>query len=101
MVRTPGFSAKGGPAFGGHPVYMYFVYLLQSSINSKYYIGSTSNVEMRLKEHNAGKTRSIKAFIPYTLIGKKEFITKTDARKFEIHIKKNYQAKKDFITKLL
>lgn len=79
---------------------MYFVYLLQSSVNNKYYIGSTGNVGERLKQHNAGKTRSIKAFIPYVLVGQKEFTTKTEAISFEIRLKKNYQAKKDFIIEL-
>ena len=47
------------------------VYILQSTKNNRYYIGSTDNIKRRLKEHNAGKVPStgnlrplfIKAFI--------------------------------------
>ncbi|MCK9244949.1 MAG: GIY-YIG nuclease family protein, partial [Candidatus Marinimicrobia bacterium] len=35
---------------------MYFVYILQSQKDQGFYIGFTSNLEKRIKEHNAGKT---------------------------------------------
>ena len=34
---------------------MYFVYLLQYSDENKYYIGCTSNLKARLKEHRNGQ----------------------------------------------
>ena len=34
----------------------HFVYILQSLIKDQYYIGSCSDVEKRLKRHNAGTT---------------------------------------------
>lgn len=40
---------------------MYFVYILFSSKTEKYYIGSTDNLESRLKHHNAGATPFTKA----------------------------------------
>ncbi len=73
------------------------MYLLQSSVNGQNYIGMTRDVQNRLKQHNSGKTKSIKAFIPYELIGYKEFTSKTEARKYEIRLKKSYQAKQEFI----
>jgi len=43
----------------------YFVYVLESEEHSqKYYVGMTKNVENRLKEHNAGKSKYTKAFKP-------------------------------------
>ncbi|MGM0946474.1 MAG: GIY-YIG nuclease family protein [Bacteroidota bacterium] len=33
---------------------MYFVYILFSPKTNKYYVGSTDNLESRLKHHNAG-----------------------------------------------
>ncbi len=80
---------------------MYYVYLIQSIAFLKYYIGMTDNCEKRLVEHNAGKTKSIKAYIPYRLIGAKEFVSKRDARKYELHLKKNYQARKEFVELLI
>lgn len=43
---------------------MYFVYILFSSKTDKYYIGSTDNLESRLKHHNAGATPFTKAGAP-------------------------------------
>ncbi len=100
-VRIGGFSAQGGSAYGRHPTNMWYVYLLQSIEHGKYYIGMTSDIEKRLHEHNQGKTKSIKAYIPYSIIGYSTFNGKQEARKYEIHLKKNYQAKKEFIMALL
>ncbi len=76
---------------------MWYVYLLKSKVNGKNYIGITTDLAKRLKQHNSGKTKSIKAFIPYVLIGYKEFTSKTEARKYEIRLKKSYLAKQEFI----
>jgi len=35
----------------------HFVYILQSEVDTSYYIGSTANVLKRLHEHNAGLSR--------------------------------------------
>ena len=34
---------------------MYFVYIIYSKLLNRFYIGSTANVEERLKEHNTSK----------------------------------------------
>lgn len=97
------FPPKADPPLAGILVVkllMWYVYLLQSEMSGKYYIGMTSDVPKRLREHNAGKTKSIKAYIPYKLIGYKEFTDKTEARKQEIRLKKSYLAKQEFITAL-
>ncbi|WP_239004431.1 GIY-YIG nuclease family protein [Lacinutrix sp. WUR7] len=36
----------------------YYTYVLESDIDGRLYKGHTDNVEKRLKEHNAGKTKS-------------------------------------------
>jgi len=41
------------------------VYILFSSKTGKYYIGSTDNLEGRLKHHNAGSTSSTKSGAPF------------------------------------
>ncbi|MBZ0180937.1 MAG: GIY-YIG nuclease family protein, partial [Melioribacteraceae bacterium] len=38
----------------------YFVYILTSLKDSKRYIGMTSDLNRRLKEHNSGKVKSTK-----------------------------------------
>ena len=46
----------------------YYVYILQSLKDGKYYIGSTSDVTARLNFHNAGMQRSTQHRIPFRLI---------------------------------
>lgn len=47
---------------------MHTVYVLRSLKDSKLYIGCTSNIENRLKYHNAGKVKSTKNRIPFELL---------------------------------
>ncbi len=46
----------------------FYVYILRSKKNNKTYIGHTQNLSARIKQHNAGETKSTKANIPYELI---------------------------------
>ena len=66
---------------------MYFVYVLFSTKLNKRYIGSTSNIDKRLRQHNAGKSRFKKGGIPWELIYKESFLTLSEARKRELFIK--------------
>ncbi|MDD5172584.1 MAG: GIY-YIG nuclease family protein [Patescibacteria group bacterium] len=109
MVRTPGFSAKGGPppvggqaAPGGHPGNrsMYYLYILKSLKDSGYYIGMTDDIGKRLKEHNAGKTKSNKNRRPFIMMYREEYDSKSEARKREIRLKKYYQERKNLLNKL-
>ncbi len=67
---------------------MYYVYILQSLKDYGFYTGYTSNIENRIKEHNSGKTQSLKRRIPLQVIYKEEFSTRIDAIKREKAIKK-------------
>ena len=46
----------------------HFVYALKSVKNNRIYVGMTSNIERRLKEHNSGGVFSTKGFRPWILI---------------------------------
>ena len=65
----------------------YYVYILQSLKDFKYYIGSTSDVEARLRFHNAGWQRSTRNRIPFHLVYVEELENKKDALKREKEIK--------------
>ena len=65
----------------------YFVYILQSIKDHKFYIGSTSDVAARVKFHNSGLQRSTRNRIPFRLVLFEEHETKTDALKRERQIK--------------
>ena len=66
---------------------MYFVYILQSEKDGRYYIGSTLNVEQRMKYHNAGLQRSTRNRVPFKLIYTEELPDKHAALKREKQIK--------------
>ena len=46
---------------------MWYVYVIRSIESSYQYIGSTNNVKKRLDEHNRGKTKSTKPYMPLRL----------------------------------
>ena len=45
------------------------------------------DIKVRLKEHNAGKTKSTKGFIPWKFIYKEESTSRIAAREREIYLK--------------
>ncbi len=79
---------------------MYYLYIIKSTTKDWHYIGITNNKEKRLKEHNAGKTKSTKAYLPFILVHQEVYNNKADARKREIYLKKNYQARKEIFMAL-
>ena len=78
---------------------MFHLYILRSLKNGKYYVGSTKDVEKRLRQHNDGKTKSIKAFVPYELVYKEVYSSYSQARKRELYIKSRKSRK--FIDELV
>lgn len=66
---------------------MHYVYIIKSQAISRYYIGSTENIENRLSRHNSGKNKSTKNGIPWSLVYSEEFKTRQEAYKREFQIK--------------
>ncbi len=64
-----------------------FVYVLRSKDYDRFYIGMTSNLEKRLKEHNSGKTKSTKYYKPWNLFFYETFDNRSEARKREKWLK--------------
>ncbi|HQB28302.1 MAG: GIY-YIG nuclease family protein [Bacteroidales bacterium] len=65
----------------------FYVYALISEKDNVIYVGMATNCEIRLKEHNAGKSKYTKAHRPWQLFYK-EFVGKSeDARKREKYFK--------------
>jgi putative endonuclease len=68
--------------------YMYYVYILKDRVNRRYYVGQTSNLEERLKRHNAGRSvYTRKGCGNWELSHTEEFINKKDALSRERKIK--------------
>jgi len=68
---------------------MYYVYILESISTGRYYIGSTKNVENRLRKHNAGHSAATKGYRPWKLIHIEEFQAHGDALRREYEIKRH------------
>ena len=65
----------------------YFVYFLKSKKKERFYIGCTKDLEKRLREHNSGKTKSTKPYVPWEMFHSEEFVDKKDAYKREWYLK--------------
>jgi len=68
----------------------YYVYILQSQKDKSLYIGYTSNLRKRFKEHNNGKNQATRPFRPYKLIYYEAFLNKQDAKKREEYFKSGW-----------
>jgi len=59
---------------------MFYVYAIQSQKDERIYVGLTSNLKKRFNEHNQGKTRSTKYYIPWKIIYFEVCKTRVEAR---------------------
>jgi putative endonuclease len=57
----------------------YFVYVLKSDIDGRLYKGHTLDLDKRLIEHNSGKTKSTKGYIPWRLVYFETFPTREES----------------------
>ncbi len=65
----------------------FYAYILKSRVTQGFYKGHCEDPEARLREHNAGKTKSIKHAIPWELVYVEEFETREEAMKRERYFK--------------
>jgi len=66
----------------------YYVYVLRSQKNNRWYIGFTMDLRKRFKEHNEGKYNSwTKGRGPFELIYYEAYRNKTDAQSREKQLK--------------
>lgn len=66
---------------------MYFVYVLQSLVNKRLYTGSAADVDIRLKQHNAGKSKYTKLTKPFILVYKEMYNSRSEAVRRELFLK--------------
>ena len=62
---------------------MYFVYAISSLERNYIYVGLTNNLERRFCEHNSGKNKTTKPYLPFKIIYTQEFETRLEARQKE------------------
>ena len=66
---------------------MYYVYIIESKKEKELYIGYTSNLQKRIKEHNSGKSKSTKRYMPWKLIYYEACLNENDAKRRERYLK--------------
>ncbi|NJN42648.1 MAG: GIY-YIG nuclease family protein [Flammeovirgaceae bacterium] len=66
-----------------------YIYILQSLTTEKWYYGFTENLEQRLHDHQSNRSRYTRFKGPWKLIFKRTFEDKSEALRFEKHIKKS------------
>jgi len=66
---------------------MFYVYILNSSISKKHYIGYTNDLETRLLDNNNEKVKSTKAYKPWVMIYAESSSNKNEGFKREKQIK--------------
>lgn len=66
---------------------MHTVYILLSEKLNIYYVGSTANMEDRIKRHNQGRSKFTKTGVPWKIVYQKQYETKGEAYRAELYIK--------------
>jgi putative endonuclease len=77
----------------------YFVYILRSQKDGRYYVGSTQDPSERLQRHNEGRSKYTKAKRPWDLIYFEEYPDRSSAVRREDEIKS--RKSRDFIETLV
>lgn len=67
--------------------FMHYVYILKSSKSSTLYYGYTTDLKIRLKEHNNGKSSYTRPHIPWRLVWYCSFPAEKQAKAFELYLK--------------
>ena len=80
---------------------MYFVYILQSTIDGSLYTGQTNNLTDRLKRHNRGQIKTTKSKLPYDLGYYEIYDSRSEAmhREWQFKTQWNTERKKKLIAK--
>jgi putative endonuclease len=66
---------------------MFYAYVLKSIEHDFYYKGHCEDILQRLEQHNSGKTKSIRHYIPFKLVYFEAFKTREEAIKRERYFK--------------
>jgi putative endonuclease len=66
---------------------MFYVYILKSLRDEKYYIGHTKNLQQRIEDHNRGKSPSVRSRAPFFLVYQEECPSRAQAMQREKQIK--------------
>jgi len=77
----------------------FFVYALKSINRNYIYVGLTDNVQRRISQHNNGRSKTTKPYLPFVLILTEEYPSRIEARQREKYLKSGVG--KEFLKNLL
>lgn len=66
---------------------MYYVYLIKSLRNGRYYVGFTSDLRRRIKEHNSKQSKATSRYVPYEIVYYEDYKDVKDAKDRESKLK--------------
>ncbi|MCA9372161.1 GIY-YIG nuclease family protein [Candidatus Woesebacteria bacterium] len=67
----------------------YYVYILHNKFKDYIYIGYSTNLKQRIKQHNNGFSKSTKPYLPLELIHYEAYRNMKDAKRREEYLKTN------------
>ncbi len=76
-----------------------YVYILQSNVSGRFYVGSSADPNRRFKQHLSGQVKSTKAIPNLEMVFTQEFASMNEAKKAEMKIKS--WKRHDFIEKII
>lgn len=68
----------------------YYVYVLQSSMDKRFYVGYTTNIQGRAQDHQFGKVYSTKKRLPLELVYWEGCLNQKDALSREKYLKSSW-----------
>lgn len=77
----------------------FYVYILISEKSGRYYIGSSSNPNIRLEKHNSNGVASTRNKGPWKIALQQQYSTNVEARRIENKLKK--LKRKDIIDRII
>jgi putative endonuclease len=78
-------------------VMCYYVYILESLADSRWYYGYSEHLPQRVSDHNTNRSKYTRRKGPWRLIFVREFDDKTAALQFELYLKRTRN--KEYIRK--
>jgi putative endonuclease len=76
-----------------------YVYILQDRLTGRFYIGSTTDINRRLRQHEHGSTKTTARMHSKKLVFSQEFSELRTARRIEVRLKQF--KRRDFIEKIV
>ena len=81
-------------------ILMFMMYILRSMQDNELYIGSTSSLTRRLREHNAGLVQATKHRKPFRLVYAEAYADEHEARHREQNLKLHGRARRQLFQRI-